>query len=179
MRTYCSSSPCFSFFFFLMIRRPPRSTLFPYTTLFRSRRRVPHRRVRIEIAEPAVEQVPVDGVHQPPLGRNRVQRLQQQRLQELLRRNRRTPLLAVRRIESAAHLLQHVIRTPLHRAQRVILRQPFFGVGHEKHRVLQFGISAHEVLLDLEESPPETRRSSLVRTKVHVQFQTRSFSPPC
>src|SRR2546430_16243161 len=26
------------FFFFLMIRRPPRSTLFPYTTLFRSGR---------------------------------------------------------------------------------------------------------------------------------------------
>src|SRR6185437_16686293 len=29
---------CFIFFFFLMIRRPPRSTLFPYTTLFRSTR---------------------------------------------------------------------------------------------------------------------------------------------
>src|SRR3989449_9086314 len=28
----------FVFFFFLMIRRPPRSTLFPYTTLFRSDR---------------------------------------------------------------------------------------------------------------------------------------------
>src|SRR2546430_16931487 len=28
--------PRFYFFFFLMIRRPPRSTLFPYTTLFRS-----------------------------------------------------------------------------------------------------------------------------------------------
>src|SRR2546427_2173966 len=28
--------PVFIFFFFLMIRRPPRSTLFPYTTLFRS-----------------------------------------------------------------------------------------------------------------------------------------------
>src|SRR3712207_8730583 len=27
----------FVVFFFLMIRRPPRSTLFPYTTLFRSR----------------------------------------------------------------------------------------------------------------------------------------------
>src|SRR5690554_7338054 len=27
---------CFLFFFFLMIRPPPRSTLFPYTTLFRS-----------------------------------------------------------------------------------------------------------------------------------------------
>src|SRR5215203_6639692 len=38
------SVPCglmlfdFLFFFFLMIRRPPRSTLFPYTTLFRSGR---------------------------------------------------------------------------------------------------------------------------------------------
>src|SRR3712207_7478715 len=29
------------FFFFLMIRRPPRSTLFPYPTLFRSPARVP------------------------------------------------------------------------------------------------------------------------------------------
>src|SRR5947199_5823024 len=27
---------CYYHFFFLMIRRPPRSTLFPYTTLFRS-----------------------------------------------------------------------------------------------------------------------------------------------
>src|SRR5258708_14428762 len=30
-------------FFFLMIRRPPRSTLFPYTTLFRSQERVAFR----------------------------------------------------------------------------------------------------------------------------------------
>src|SRR5215204_7396680 len=35
----------FRLFFFLMIRRPPRSTLFPYTTLFRSRvRSEPHER---------------------------------------------------------------------------------------------------------------------------------------
>src|SRR2546422_10118089 len=31
-----STSPVSHSFFFLMIRRPPRSTLFPYTTLFRS-----------------------------------------------------------------------------------------------------------------------------------------------
>src|SRR2546422_3759326 len=36
---------CF-FFFFLMIRRPPRSTLFPYTTLFRSWRSRRQRRSR-------------------------------------------------------------------------------------------------------------------------------------
>src|SRR2546426_10975130 len=39
-----SLSPFCSFFFFLMIRRPPRSTLFPYTTLFRSRHLPLHRR---------------------------------------------------------------------------------------------------------------------------------------
>src|SRR2546427_12164418 len=33
---FCSVVSFFVLFFFLMIRRPPRSTLFPYTTLFRS-----------------------------------------------------------------------------------------------------------------------------------------------
>src|SRR5205823_12639036 len=38
MSWYCYGLALFSlFFFFLMLRRPPRSTLFPYTTLFRSR----------------------------------------------------------------------------------------------------------------------------------------------
>src|SRR5271167_5192115 len=41
------------FVFFLMIRRPPRSTLFPYTTLFRSDQRQlrPRRRVAIRLCE--------------------------------------------------------------------------------------------------------------------------------
>src|SRR2546425_9395553 len=34
--SWTNSTPLTFFFFFLMIRRPPRSTLFPYTTLFRS-----------------------------------------------------------------------------------------------------------------------------------------------
>src|SRR2546425_1060660 len=41
MQSYCT--PIY-FFFFLMIRRPPRSTLFPYTTLFRSLQARPARR---------------------------------------------------------------------------------------------------------------------------------------
>src|SRR3712207_8991074 len=36
-----------TFFFFLMIRRPPRSTLFPYTTLFRSHAGGRRPRVRV------------------------------------------------------------------------------------------------------------------------------------
>src|SRR3712207_8965636 len=39
------------FFFFLMIRRPPRSTLFPYTTLFRSHDRRDQHEVRQDRAD--------------------------------------------------------------------------------------------------------------------------------
>src|SRR3712207_2778095 len=41
-------------FFFLMIRRPPRSTLFPYTTLFRSVRRLRPAHGRVEGREQSV-----------------------------------------------------------------------------------------------------------------------------
>src|SRR5438477_4987057 len=53
--------PRLRFFFFLMIRRPPRSTLFPYTTLFRSRHVQDfhvHLQVRVEVAaQVAVDQL--------------------------------------------------------------------------------------------------------------------------
>src|SRR3712207_8469032 len=56
-------------FFFLMIRRPPRSTLFPYTTLFRSqpghRGRLPLQR----LADEGVQGVPEDPVRHHRLGR--------------------------------------------------------------------------------------------------------------
>src|SRR2546422_3813957 len=42
-------------FFFLMIRRPPRSTLFPYTTLFRSDLRQGDRPFRPRCAQPRRE----------------------------------------------------------------------------------------------------------------------------
>src|SRR2546425_10761692 len=62
-RSVPSPPPCL--FFFLMIRRPPRSTLFPYTTLFRSdaalARRLGERRHE-ELAEPAALHV-VDDRH--------------------------------------------------------------------------------------------------------------------
>src|SRR5689334_24458810 len=41
-------SHAYFFFFFSMILRPPRSTLFPYTTLFRSRRAMEVERDRVE-----------------------------------------------------------------------------------------------------------------------------------
>src|SRR3712207_8391039 len=41
-------------FFFLMIRRPPRSTLFPYTTLFRSQRRAYAELLQLRDQQPAL-----------------------------------------------------------------------------------------------------------------------------
>src|SRR5260370_38680446 len=49
---------CLHSFFFLMIRRPPRSTLFPYTTLFRS----PHEPGQIGLRPPLNDE-PDDAVH--------------------------------------------------------------------------------------------------------------------
>src|SRR2546422_5295224 len=56
-------------FFFLMIRRPPRSTLFPYTTLFRSRplTSIPHSALRISVAPQPLRL-------RDPLQRNRIRR---------------------------------------------------------------------------------------------------------
>src|SRR3712207_8103875 len=51
----------FLIFFFVMVRRPPRSTLFPYTTLFRSRtgRRRPWNTVSLTAPQPTRESAPV------------------------------------------------------------------------------------------------------------------------
>src|SRR3712207_7994432 len=50
-------------FFFLMIRRPPRSTLFPYTTLFRSAQlRRPVQRVHVQGGDVAKPGRPQGGV---------------------------------------------------------------------------------------------------------------------
>src|SRR2546430_12209042 len=49
-----SDSALLQLFFFLMIRRPPRSTLFPYTTLFRSQD--PFERQACGIAAPRVRE---------------------------------------------------------------------------------------------------------------------------
>src|SRR3712207_7901056 len=63
-----------SFVFFLMIRRPPRSTLFPYTTLFRSGAGLPRGRGLRRGGGPARRRQEPGGVH-PEHGLLRVGRL--------------------------------------------------------------------------------------------------------
>src|SRR3712207_8816879 len=60
-------------FFFLMIRRPPRSTLFPYTTLFRSgdtrkKKDIPGpRNGRINTLETTIAEKRISGFHAIPV----------------------------------------------------------------------------------------------------------------
>src|SRR2546427_6638477 len=65
-----SSYSVLCFFFFLMIRRPPRSTLFPYTTLFRSLGRELTQCRREHVAPHPLEQ-PVGGDAHGTVGAHR------------------------------------------------------------------------------------------------------------
>src|SRR2546430_12170579 len=58
-----------NFFFFLIIRRPPRSTLFPYTTLFRSPADEPARQIRRVGRDPAGRRNVVDRIERDGLQR--------------------------------------------------------------------------------------------------------------
>src|SRR5690349_23560865 len=72
----------FPFLFFLLIRRPPRSTLFPYTTLFRSRR-LPDAGVPARGARPADGRAPAGAARTPAAGRLREGRRSEEHTSEL------------------------------------------------------------------------------------------------
>src|SRR3712207_9213894 len=92
-----------------MIRRPPRSTLFPYTTLFRSERAARGdevRAARLDAAEEEPQRDAYDGVYEalrrpPAPSQNHVAQTQDSRI----RRHRRTwpPLRAADSNSPAAH----------------------------------------------------------------------------
>src|SRR2546429_7377687 len=95
-------------FFFLMIRRPPRSTLFPYTTLFRS-------------ARPARESARVDDQHRALRTaddvRNRRQRRggprSEEHTSELQSRLHLVCRLLLEKKKNALHLLSY-LRSEIH-----------------------------------------------------------------
>src|SRR3712207_7055192 len=82
-----------SYFFFLMIRRPPRSTLFPYTTLFRSLAAGRAERLHLDVQHPDRAVLPV---RRPRQGDGRAgprRRLRRGAGQRLLRRDRKSTRL--------------------------------------------------------------------------------------
>src|SRR3989449_6797368 len=98
---YLCLSPHF-FFFFLMIRRPPRSTLFPYTTLFRS---IPYKTVGKEfIADrPEVEHEILNAIREA----SRNLRIYLSRREHLAQEKRRRGVFE-KEIFEGGHVFSHV-----------------------------------------------------------------------
>src|SRR3712207_7467746 len=102
------------YFFFLMIRRPPRSTLFPYTTLFRSDR--VRRDVEAELAGALDVGLRPFGVEEEEAARHRavVVRLQQRRGARPERSEEHTSELQSRQYLVCRLLLEKKKTTNLH-----------------------------------------------------------------
>src|SRR2546426_9513397 len=100
-----SAARPFSSFFFLMIRRPPRSTLFPYTTLFRSRVAGRIRYHPLELADGLVLQVEPRGADRQVGMQEEAARVGREGCAEVLRRD--GPLLSGERRTRQGHLIQN------------------------------------------------------------------------
>src|SRR3712207_8735216 len=95
--------------FFLMIRRPPRSTLFPYTTLFRSARRaeevrVHRREARDARLRPALERDRPRLLRPPEVGLARLRLRSEEHTSELQSRQYLVCRLLLEKKKSFRHL---------------------------------------------------------------------------
>src|SRR2546425_3714841 len=107
--------------------------------------RVPHAVVHVQAHEPAKEHVVVQFFHQQPFTAHAVEHLQQQRSQQLLRRDRRPPLPRVKLIELRRQLYKHCIRNLTYRSQWMLLWHSLLWREVTEHsRLLQI-VSAHLV----------------------------------
>ncbi len=120
-------------------------------TILRKRRGVPNRRIHRQSDEPAEQQIIVELLHQLPLRPHRKERLQQQRLQQLLRRDRGTTGMRIKRGEPGTHPGQNLIDQCTDRPQRMILRNAILQPNIAEHPVRSFFPASHR------KSPPSSR----------------------
>ena len=92
--------------------------------VLRERCWIPHRSIQRQIDEPPVQQVHLHLLHQLSLRANRVQCLEQKSLEQHLRGDRRPAHPRVRPVKLLPHRAQHLVRSLLHRPERMILRYP-------------------------------------------------------
>src|SRR6266571_1475966 len=83
---------------------------------------IPNGVVHVQAHEPAEQQIVVELFHQQPFASHRVQRLQQKRPQQLLRRNRGASSFGVQLVEPWLQISQCLIAQGAQRTQWVVLR---------------------------------------------------------
>ena len=106
-------------------------------------RRVPHRLIHAQSHKPAEQQVVLQPLHQLPLAAHAVQRLQQQRPQQPLRRNRRPPQASIQRVKLRRHRLQRRVGHRPHAPQRMVFRHALLHRYVTKQIVLLRVVSSH------------------------------------
>jgi hypothetical protein len=104
----------------------------------------PHRVVHRQAHEPAKQQVVLQLLDQHPLATNRVEHLQQQRAQQMLRRHRRPTGLRVEQREPRRQARQRGIRHLPNRPQRMIRRHPLLRRQIAKQVSALLVVSAHQ-----------------------------------
>lgn len=95
------------------------------------------------VQEPPEQEVVLQFLAERPLRPHRVQRDQQRRLQQSLRRDRWPPRLGVDLVKDGRQLAQRRIRQPLDRPDRMSHRHPAFQIHERQHRHLRILLPTH------------------------------------
>ena len=134
--------------------------------------RVPHHIIHIQTHKPTEQQVVIQLLHQLSLAADRVERLQQQRAQQLLRRHRRAPEVDIQRPEARRELLQRIIGDATNRAQGMVLRDAVLQRDVAEHRSRLLVGSTHR-------AAPFVSGSMVVRGDHDVDPLFVTFSAAC
>ncbi len=111
--------------------------------VLRETRRIKRRLLEVHIEKPPEQDVVVEHLAEQPIRAHRVQRNQQQTLQQPLRRYRRSARVAVHPIEHGREFLQNRIGVGLDGAQRMLLRNALLRREVAEHMTLPIVLAAH------------------------------------
>jgi hypothetical protein len=110
---------------------------------------IPNRIVDAEANEPAEQQIVIELLHQLPLGTHRIERLQQQRPQQLLRRDRRPADRRIDRREVVVEPRQCLAHHRPDRSQRMGARHPRLQIHIAEQAARPNLATAHRYLLPI------------------------------
>jgi hypothetical protein len=139
------------------------------------RRVIPHRIVNANADEPAEQEFELQPLHQLPLRSDRIERLQQHRPNELLRRDRGPADPGVERRELPRKRRQSLVHHHADRSQRVILSDPRFQIDIAEQRPRPFVPAPHpfaSAKAKAKESQPESAGQCLFQRPARPEFGT-------
>jgi hypothetical protein len=107
-------------------------TLQQPVAVLREHRMVPGYVVNADSDEPAKQKVVFQPLHQKSLRADRIERLQQHRPEQLLRRDRRSPHRRIKHCKLALQRRQRLVHNPPNRSQRMITPNPRLQINVAK-----------------------------------------------